>query len=245
MTETARFDAVRTGRLLMRRWLESDRAPFAVLNADPQTMRFFPQTLDRAASDALVDRIEMGFDQRGYGLWALEVAQTGEFIGFTGLNPMPDGVPGAGGVEVWRSPQPPGPVTTRPAAPTSGTGHSRARGLSTSTPLTRPAWRPAASCPRSSSRTSSPTALSSCQSRCAPGSAPTSCALKANPPEIPLAQKSQISAAVTGRPSADSVAAGLPLVRLTTDLRVLPLLAGNARNNWDPGVLEPIGDVGG
>jgi RimJ/RimL family protein N-acetyltransferase len=40
---------------------------------------------------------------RGYGLWALEVGQTGEFIGFTGLNPMPDGVPGAGGVEVgWR-----------------------------------------------------------------------------------------------------------------------------------------------
>ena len=103
MTEPARFDAIRTDRLLMRRWLESDRAPFAALNADPQTMRFFPQTLDRAASDAMADRIEMFFGQRGYGLWALEVTQTGEFIGFTGLNPMPDGVPGAGGVEVgWR-----------------------------------------------------------------------------------------------------------------------------------------------
>jgi hypothetical protein len=32
-----------------------------------------------------------------------EIAGTGEFIGFTGLNPMPDGVPGADGVEVgWR-----------------------------------------------------------------------------------------------------------------------------------------------
>jgi hypothetical protein len=103
MTEPARFDVIRTDRLLMRRWLESDRAPFAVLNADPETMRFFPQTLDRAASDALADRIELRFDQQGYGLWALEVAQTGEFIGFTGLNPMPDGVPGAGDVEVgWR-----------------------------------------------------------------------------------------------------------------------------------------------
>ena len=103
MTESARFDAIRTDRLLLRRWLESDRAPFAVLNADPEMMRFFPQTLDRAASDALADRIEMGFDQQGYGLWALEVAQAGEFIGFTGLNPMPDGVPGAGGLEVgWR-----------------------------------------------------------------------------------------------------------------------------------------------
>jgi len=103
MTEPARFDAIRTDRLVMRRWHESDRTPFAALNADPETMRFFPQTLDRAASDAMVERIEMSFDQRGYGLWALEVAQTGQFIGFTGLNPMPDDVPGAGGVEIgWR-----------------------------------------------------------------------------------------------------------------------------------------------
>jgi RimJ/RimL family protein N-acetyltransferase len=103
MTELARFDAIRTDRLLMRRWLESDRVPFASLNGDPHTMRFFPQTLDRSASDALIDRIEAGFGQRGYGLWALEVTETGAFIGFTGLNPMPDGVPGAGGVEIgWR-----------------------------------------------------------------------------------------------------------------------------------------------
>jgi RimJ/RimL family protein N-acetyltransferase len=100
---TARFDRIQTGRLLMRRWQDSDREPFAALNGDSETMRFFPATLDRAASDAMIDRIESAFDQRGYGLWALEVTATGEFIGFTGLNPMPDGVPGAGGLEVaWR-----------------------------------------------------------------------------------------------------------------------------------------------
>jgi RimJ/RimL family protein N-acetyltransferase len=98
-----RFDTIRTDRLLMRRWLDSDRGPFAALNADPETMRYFPATLDRPASDALVDRIESRFEQYGYGLWALEVIETGEFIGFTGLNPMPDDVPGAGGTEVgWR-----------------------------------------------------------------------------------------------------------------------------------------------
>ena len=103
MAEPGRFDTLRTDRLVMRRWLDSDREPFAVLNADPRTMVFFPQTLDREASDKLVDLIEERFDQQGYGLWALEVADTGEFIGFTGLNPMPDGVPGAGGFEIgWR-----------------------------------------------------------------------------------------------------------------------------------------------
>jgi len=100
---TPRFDSIRTSRLVMRRWQDSDREPFAALNADAETMRFFPNTMDRVASDALVDRIEERFADQGYGLWALEIAGTGLFVGFTGLNPMPDGVPGAGGVEVgWR-----------------------------------------------------------------------------------------------------------------------------------------------
>ena len=87
----------------MRRWRETDREPFAAMNADPTVMEFFPAPLDRAASDAYVDRIEERFQRQGFGLWALEVAGTPEFIGFTGLNPMPDGVPGAGGMEVgWR-----------------------------------------------------------------------------------------------------------------------------------------------
>jgi len=86
----------------MRRWRDSDLEPFAALNADAETMRFFPATLDRAASDAFVNVIEAGFDQHGYGLWALEVTATGEFIGFTGLNPMPGGLPGAGTEIGWR-----------------------------------------------------------------------------------------------------------------------------------------------
>jgi RimJ/RimL family protein N-acetyltransferase len=87
----------------MRRWRESDREPFAALNADPVVRRYFPDLQDRTASDASIDRMETLFDQQGFGLWALELAGTGEFIGFTGLNPMPPGVPGAGGMEVgWR-----------------------------------------------------------------------------------------------------------------------------------------------
>jgi RimJ/RimL family protein N-acetyltransferase len=103
VTEKPRFDEVQTDRLLMRRWRESDRDPFAALNGDPETLKFFPATLDRAASDALVDRIEERFERQGFGLWALEVTATAQFIGFAGLNPMPDDVPGAGGMEIgWR-----------------------------------------------------------------------------------------------------------------------------------------------
>jgi RimJ/RimL family protein N-acetyltransferase len=99
---TLRFDAITTDRLLMRRWQDSDREPFAALNADPETMRYFPETLSQAASDAFVDRMEASFDAQGFGLWALELAATGEFIGFAGLNPLPDGVPGSGMEVGWR-----------------------------------------------------------------------------------------------------------------------------------------------
>lgn len=100
---TRRFDELRTERLLMRRWRAGDRDVFAAMNADPQVMRHFPAPLDRAASDTFLDRIEARFEEQGYGLWALEVVDGPGFVGFTGLNPMPDGVPGAGGVEVgWR-----------------------------------------------------------------------------------------------------------------------------------------------
>jgi RimJ/RimL family protein N-acetyltransferase len=66
-------------------------------------MRYFPAALDRAESDQLIDRIEERFDQQRFGLWALEVLESHAFIGFTGPNPMPEGVPSAGDQEVgWR-----------------------------------------------------------------------------------------------------------------------------------------------
>jgi RimJ/RimL family protein N-acetyltransferase len=92
-----------TARLRMRAWRASDYEPFAAMNADPEVMRYFPEMLTRKQSDAFVDRIEARMAELGYGLWALELMATGEFLGFTGLNPMPDGGPGAGGLEVgWR-----------------------------------------------------------------------------------------------------------------------------------------------
>jgi RimJ/RimL family protein N-acetyltransferase len=92
-----------TDRLLLRRWRPADRELFAALNADPEVMRHFSGTMTREASDAFVDRIEALFEEQGFGLWALEVKDGDAFIGFTGLHPMPLGVPGAGGFEVgWR-----------------------------------------------------------------------------------------------------------------------------------------------
>jgi RimJ/RimL family protein N-acetyltransferase len=94
---------IQTPRLLLRRWRSSDRAPFASLNADPEVMRYFPSVFDATTSDGLADRLDAGFELHGHGRWALERRDTGEFIGFTGLGPMPPDVPGSGGMEIgWR-----------------------------------------------------------------------------------------------------------------------------------------------
>jgi RimJ/RimL family protein N-acetyltransferase len=75
-----------TDRLLMRQWRESDREPFAAMNADPAVMEHFPAPRSREESDDLIDRNNLAIDERGWGLWALEVRETGQFIGFTGLS---------------------------------------------------------------------------------------------------------------------------------------------------------------
>jgi ribosomal-protein-alanine N-acetyltransferase len=77
---------LKTERLVLRRWRYGDRAPFAAMNADPEVMEHFPATLTPDESDAAVDRIEAHFEERGFGPWALEIAETGQFIGFTGLS---------------------------------------------------------------------------------------------------------------------------------------------------------------
>ena len=76
---------LRTERLLLRRWRDGDRAPFAAMNADPEVTRYLGATLDRAGSDAIVDRAEAAFDAEGFGLWAVERLDDGRFIGFVGL----------------------------------------------------------------------------------------------------------------------------------------------------------------
>jgi len=56
------------------------------MNADPAVMEHFPARLSPEESDHLIQGIEKHFDRHGFGLWAAELRQTGEFIGFVGLS---------------------------------------------------------------------------------------------------------------------------------------------------------------
>ena len=77
---------LRTERLILRNWREGDREPFARMNADAAVMEFFPAPLSRSESDALVDRAIAHFVEHGFGPWAVELRESGAFIGFIGLS---------------------------------------------------------------------------------------------------------------------------------------------------------------
>ena len=89
MTEPSRSRApeLSTGRLVLRRWRDTDREPFAALNAAPVVMENYPDLWTREQSDAFVDRSEQCFEDRGFGLWAVELVEAGGFIGYVGLWP--------------------------------------------------------------------------------------------------------------------------------------------------------------
>ena len=77
---------IHTERLLLRDWDSQDLEPFAMMNADPRVMKFFPACLTRLESDHMAKRISDRIKERGWGLFALEHKPSGEFIGFTGLS---------------------------------------------------------------------------------------------------------------------------------------------------------------
>jgi ribosomal-protein-alanine N-acetyltransferase len=74
-----------TGRLILRQWRDGDADALAAMNADPEVMRYFPRTLDRAGSDAMLGRVHEKWRRNGYSFAAVEV-KGGGFIGFAGLN---------------------------------------------------------------------------------------------------------------------------------------------------------------
>ncbi|NNE13106.1 MAG: GNAT family N-acetyltransferase [Ilumatobacter sp.] len=74
---------MRTDRLLLRRWRETDREPFHALNSDPAVMATIGPVMSRAQSDAFMNRIEHHFDEHGFGVWCVEIE--GRAVGYTGF----------------------------------------------------------------------------------------------------------------------------------------------------------------
>jgi len=78
-------DQLVTDRLLLRLWRDSDVEPFANMCADPIVMAHFPSTATRDQTEQAIQRFRCNFNERKFGLWAIELKETQEFLGFVGL----------------------------------------------------------------------------------------------------------------------------------------------------------------
>ncbi|MCB1114539.1 MAG: GNAT family N-acetyltransferase [Chlamydiia bacterium] len=79
---------ISTKRLILRPWKEGDKLSYAQMNADPKVMEFFPGLMTKEESNAQAERIQLGIEERGWGFFAAELKETGEFIGIIGINPV-------------------------------------------------------------------------------------------------------------------------------------------------------------
>jgi RimJ/RimL family protein N-acetyltransferase len=76
-----------TDRLRLRQWRDEDLDALALMYADPEVMRYIRDgsTLDRTATAQHLGRMRRHWEEHGYGLFAVEVKDSGAMIGWAGL----------------------------------------------------------------------------------------------------------------------------------------------------------------
>lgn len=91
-----------TERLLLRQWRPEDTDKLHALHTNPDVMRLLGGVLSRAETEAEIDRESVSLALRGFGRWAVERIDTGEFVGRVGISATND-VPIQPAVELgWR-----------------------------------------------------------------------------------------------------------------------------------------------
>ena len=77
--------SLKSERLVLRQFNESDRKAFAEMNGNPEVMRFYPATLNQLQSGEFLDAILQHWKEHGFGLFAVTPTSSNKLIGYTGL----------------------------------------------------------------------------------------------------------------------------------------------------------------
>ncbi|TGX80426.1 N-acetyltransferase [Palleniella muris] len=92
-----------TDRLVLRSWKPEDLPYFAAINSNPQVMKYFPALLTDEETETFYSRIQDEFKRNGWGLYAVELKETGAFIGYVGLHKIGFDAEFTPGIEIgWR-----------------------------------------------------------------------------------------------------------------------------------------------
>lgn len=79
------LEEIRTDRLRLRRYDESDVDNVFRLIGDPQVMRYFPSVYDRDRAQKIVNDVLAAYDELGYSVLAVERQPDGAYVGQIGL----------------------------------------------------------------------------------------------------------------------------------------------------------------
>ncbi|HLU58408.1 MAG TPA: GNAT family N-acetyltransferase [Pseudonocardia sp.] len=77
-----------TPRLVLREMTGADLDDMAALLGDPDVMRYYPAARTRDEARAWIAWNQRLYHERGFGLWAVVVRESGEFAGDCGLTPQ-------------------------------------------------------------------------------------------------------------------------------------------------------------
>lgn len=76
---------IQTERLILRQWQGSDIESCIEMNQDPAVMKFFPNLYSPEHTKEMIEKMKKSIDDKGWGFWVCELKETGEFIGFIGI----------------------------------------------------------------------------------------------------------------------------------------------------------------
>jgi len=92
-----------TAGLVLRGWIDADKAPFHAMCNDPAVMEYLGPPLSHDDVDAAVARQNALLADLGHCFWAIERKDDGAFLGFCGLKPGAAGTPIEQRIEIgWR-----------------------------------------------------------------------------------------------------------------------------------------------
>jgi len=80
---------IETARLILRNMTKDDYNDLAAILTDPETMQHYPRPYDEDGVHRWINWTLDNYDKHGFGLWAVTLKETGEFIGDCGITMQP------------------------------------------------------------------------------------------------------------------------------------------------------------
>lgn len=77
---------IETDHLILRTWKDDDAEAYFYINKDPRVTEFLTGALTMEQVINFISVMNDQYDRLGYTLWAVELKETREMIGFIGLN---------------------------------------------------------------------------------------------------------------------------------------------------------------